>query len=116
MTAAETILEMPMQNKSDFADEIAVRVSPGTVIRRDEPLAKHTTLRVGGPADVCVEPASEADLASGVGLCGARGVPFFVIGRCSNLLVRDGGYLGVVIRLSHAGFSKIEFEGVRLSC
>ena len=116
MTAAETILEMPTQNKSDFADEIAVRVSPATVIRRDEPLAKHTTLRVGGPADVCVEPASEADLAAVVRFCGVRGVPFFVIGRGSNLLVRDGGYRGVVIRLSHVGFSKIEFEGVRLSC
>ena len=116
MTAAETILEMLMHNKSDFADEIAVRVSSATVIRRDEPLAKHTTLRVGGPADLCVEPASEADLAAVVRFCGARGVPFFVIGRGSNLLVRDGGYRGVVIRLSHAGFSKIEFDGVRLSC
>ena len=59
-------------------------------------------LRVGGPADVYVEPASEADLAAVVKFCGARGVPFFVIGRGSNLLVRDGGFRGVVICLSHA--------------
>src|ERR1035441_5859773 len=116
MTGAETILEMPAQNKNDFADEIAVRVSSATVIRRDEPLAKHTTLRVGGPADVYVEPASEADLATVVKCCGARGVPFFVIGRGSNLLVRDGGYRGAVICLSHANFTKIEFVGERLRC
>jgi UDP-N-acetylenolpyruvoylglucosamine reductase len=116
MTAAETILEMPAQNKNDFADEIAVRVSAATVIRRDEPLAKHTTLRVGGPADVYVEPASEADLAAVVKLCGMHVVPFFVIGRGSNLLVRDGGFRGAVICLSRADFSKIEFDGDRLRC
>lgn len=57
------ILENPMRAKENIADELARRVSPATVIRRDEPLAKHTTLRVGGPADVYVEPASEDDLA-----------------------------------------------------
>jgi len=116
MTGAEAILEMPKQNRSGFAEEIAVRVSPATVVRHDEPLAKHTTLRVGGRADVYVEPASEADLAAVVKLCGVRGVPFFVIGRGSNLLVRDGGFRGVVICLSHADFSKIEFDDERLRC
>ena len=116
MTPAETILEMPAQNKNDFADKIAVRVSPATVIRRDEPLAKHATLRVGGPADVYVEPASEADLAAVVKFCGAHGVPFFIIGRGSNLLVRDGGFRGAVVCLSQADFSKIEFDGERLRC
>ena len=58
-----TILEMPAPNRVDIAGELAGCVSRNTVVRRDEPLAKHTTLRVGGPADVYVEPASEADLA-----------------------------------------------------
>jgi UDP-N-acetylenolpyruvoylglucosamine reductase len=116
MTAAGNILEMPKQNKNDFADEIAVRVSPATVIRCDEPLAKHTTLRVGGPADFYVETASEADLAAAMKFCRAHSVPFFVIGRGSNLLVRDGGFRGVVISLSHPDFSKIEFDGDRLRC
>ena len=105
-----------MRAEGHIADELAERVSPATVIRRDEPLAKHTTLRVGGPADVYVEPASEADLAAVVKFCGGHGVPFFVIGRGSNLLVRDGGFRGVVICLSHADFSKIEFDGGRLRC
>jgi len=99
-----------------FADELVARVSSATVIRRDEPMAKHTTLRVGGPADVFVEPASEADLAAIVKLCGEHGIHFFILGRGSNLLVRDGGFRGVVIRLSHPDFSKIEIAGEHLRC
>src|SRR5471032_3257383 len=107
MTPTADILENPMRIEKNIADEIAGRVSPATVIRRDEPLTKHTTLRVGGPADIYVEPASEADLAAIVKFCGACNVPFFVIGRGSNLLVRDGGFRGVVICLSQTDFSKI---------
>jgi len=116
MNATETILAMPAQNKIDMASELAGHVSPATMIRRDEPLARHTTLRVGGPADVYVEPASEVDLAGIVKLCMARGVPFFVIGRGSNLLVRDGGFSGLIICLAHATFSRIEVDGERLRC
>jgi UDP-N-acetylenolpyruvoylglucosamine reductase len=116
MTPPTDILERPMRAGENIAGELAKRVSPATVVLRDEPLARHTTLRVGGPADVYVEPASEADLAAAVKCCGARGVPFFVIGRGSNLLVRDGGFRGAVICLSHADFSKVEVDGVRLRC
>jgi UDP-N-acetylenolpyruvoylglucosamine reductase len=110
------ILEMPAPTKADFAGELAGRVSRETVIRRSEPMAKHTTLRVGGPADMYVEPTSEADLAAIVKFCNARGVPFFVMGRGSNLLVRDGGFRGVIISLAHASFSRIEVDGERLRC
>ena len=48
-----------------------------TVIRRDEPMAKHTTMRIGGPADVYVEPASEADLANVLKFCANHDVPVF---------------------------------------
>lgn len=116
MRAAAAILEMPTRNQPDFADELAGRVSPATVIRRHEPLAKHTTLRVGGPADAYVEPASEPDLASVMKVCGEHGVPFFVIGRGSNLLVRDGGFRGMIICLSHTSFCRIEVAGERLRC
>jgi UDP-N-acetylenolpyruvoylglucosamine reductase len=92
------------------------RVSRDTVIRRDEPLARRTTLRVGGPADLYVEPASEADLASVLRWCGERGESFFVLGRGSNLLVRDGGVRGVVICLAHERFARIELAGERLVC
>jgi UDP-N-acetylenolpyruvoylglucosamine reductase len=105
-----------LEKSMTLADQLAGRVSSATVIRRDEPMAKHTTLRVGGPADVYVEPASEADLAAILKFCSERGVKFFVLGRGSNLLVRDGGFRGVVICLAHPEFSKIEDDGERLRC
>jgi UDP-N-acetylenolpyruvoylglucosamine reductase len=115
MTTVNAILEMP-KSEISAADELMKRVSSATVIRRDEPLAKRTTLRVGGPADVLAEPASEADLASVIKFCGERDVKFFVLGRGSNLLVRDGGFRGVVICLTQPKFSKIEITGERLRC
>jgi UDP-N-acetylenolpyruvoylglucosamine reductase len=116
MTPAANILESPMRIEKKIADELAACVSRATVIRRDEPLAKHTTMRIGGPADVYLEPASEADLANVLKFCADRDVPFFILGRGSNLLVRDGGVRGVVICLAHPHFSKIEIVGERLHC
>src|SRR5690349_10518693 len=92
----------------DLAAELRTRVSPEAVVRRDEPLARRTTLRVGGPADVYIEPASEADLQSAVKFCAEQRLPFFVLGRGSNLLIRDGGFRGVVCSLSQRCFSFIE--------
>jgi UDP-N-acetylenolpyruvoylglucosamine reductase len=110
MTLTADILEMQSQKQ----DGLAGRVSPATVIRHDEPLAKHTTLRVGGPAELFVEPSNEADLAGVLKFCNEQGTHFFILGRGSNLLVRDGGFRGVVISLSR--FDKIEIVGERLHC
>jgi UDP-N-acetylenolpyruvoylglucosamine reductase len=114
MTAVEAILEMP--GKSDFADELVARISRATLIRRDEPLAKRTTLRVGGPADFYVEPADENDLSGVLKFCRAQEMPFFILGRGSNLLIRDGGFRGVVICLSQPTFSQIEITGEKMRC
>lgn len=100
----------------NIAENLAAHVSHATVIRRIEPLAKHTTLRVGGPADVYVEPADENDLTTAVKYCCENGIQFFILGRGSNLLVRDGGFRGVVICLAQVAFSKIEVAGERLHC
>jgi UDP-N-acetylenolpyruvoylglucosamine reductase len=110
------ILTNPVRTEENSADELARCVSKAVVIRRREPLAPHTSLRVGGPADVYVEPASEADLAGVLGFCRERGLPLFVLGRGSNLLVRDGGFRGIVICLAHEQFARIEVEGERLRC
>lgn len=108
----------PVQGKDAAAagrmEDLAL--SPETVVRRDEPLARRTTMRVGGPADWYVEPASEADLAAVLVFCRARELPFLLLGRGSNLLVRDAGFRGVVICLAQAAFSRIEVQGGRLSC
>ena len=114
MTAVEDILEMP--SKPNFADELAARVSSATLIRRDEPLARRTTLRVGGPADFYVEPAGENDLAEVLKFCGGHEMAFFILGRGSNLLVRDGGFRGMVICLAQAAFGQIEIMGAKMRC
>lgn len=106
-----------MRSQADStAAALAERVSSQTVIRRDDPLAKRTTLRVGGPADLYTEPASDTDLAAVLRFCADRKLPFFVLGRGSNLLVRDGGFRGVVICLAQPQFTRIERFGQRLRC
>ena len=75
----------------------------------DAPLAPYTWLRVGGPAEVLFLPEDEADLAGFLAALDP-GVPVMAIGVGSNLLVRDGGVEGVVIRLGR-GFSKVEPRG-----
>ena len=105
-----------MLEASAIAAEIAGCVSNATLLRRDEPMARHTTLRVGGPADVFVEPATEADLAAILKFCAQHAVACFILGRGSNLLVRDGGFRGVVVRLSQPEFSRIVVAGTRLRC
>jgi UDP-N-acetylenolpyruvoylglucosamine reductase len=116
VTQPGAIVEEAVQNREELAPELRRRVSPDTVVRANEPLAKRTTLRVGGPADLYVEPASEADLAAALQFCRERGLKFFVLGRGSNLLVRDGGFRGLVICLAHGNFSRIEIEGERMRC
>lgn len=73
-------------------------------------------MRVGGGADVYVEPASDQELTEVLKICQRLKAPFFVLGRGSNLLIRDGGIRGVVICLSHANFSKVEISGYRMHC
>jgi UDP-N-acetylenolpyruvoylglucosamine reductase len=63
-----------------------------------------------------VEPASETDLAEVLKYCAAEKLPFFILGRGSNLLVKDGGFRGVVVCLAHSHFSRIEVAGERLHC
>lgn len=113
---AAPVMESPQQNTATLAGELAGYLSASSVIRANEPLAKKTTLRVGGAADVYVEPASEADLAAVLRVCSERGENFFVLGRGSNLLVRDGGIRGVVICLAHPNFSAVEIIGDRIRC
>jgi UDP-N-acetylenolpyruvoylglucosamine reductase len=99
-----------------LAQELASLVSAETLVRSHEPLARRTTLRVGGPADLYVEPAGEKDLETVVRFCRARALALFVLGRGSNLLVRDGGFRGVVVCLTQSAFCGIEVVGPHLRC
>lgn len=73
-----------------------------------EPMSKHTTLRVGGPARFWAEPTTEAAFARLVRFARETGLPVFVLGRGSNLLVRDGGFNGLVIHPAGGDFALIE--------
>ncbi len=102
--------------KEQLVAAVSTRLSPGCVLRCDEPLAKRTTLRVGGPADIYFEPVKEADLAAFIRFCAERNLRFTLLGRGSNLLVRDGGLRGAVICLAHPNFSRVEIIDGRLHC
>jgi UDP-N-acetylenolpyruvoylglucosamine reductase len=96
--------------------ELKAAISPDAVLRTDERLAGRTTLRVGGNADFYVEPASEADLTRLLQVCERNRLPFFILGRGSNLLIKDGGIRGLVISLAHPHFSRVEITGYHLHC
>jgi UDP-N-acetylmuramate dehydrogenase len=78
-----------------FVDHLRTRLRGE--LREREPMTRHTTLRIGGPADVWFAPATIADLQEARRLCHAAGVPVMALGGGSNLLVKDGGIRGVCI-------------------
>lgn len=78
----------------------------GDRIRFDVPMSKHTSLRIGGPADALATPADRAELSHLLSLCARHTLPHLVLGGGFNLLVRDAGLDGVVISL--ARFKRIE--------
>jgi UDP-N-acetylmuramate--L-alanine ligase/UDP-N-acetylenolpyruvoylglucosamine reductase len=89
-------------------------MGPG-VAKLYEPLSKHTTMRVGGPAQFWVEPETEEGFARLVRFTTEHGIPLFVMGRGSNLLVRDGGIRGVVAHLARGEFKRLEVHGTHIS-
>ncbi|MDF1657294.1 MAG: UDP-N-acetylmuramate--L-alanine ligase [Verrucomicrobiales bacterium] len=81
------------------------------VIRLYEPMRKHTTMKVGGPAQFWIEPTTVPGLGRIVRYCADSGIPLRVVGRGSNLLVRDGGIPGVVVNPVRGEFAEIHAEG-----
>jgi UDP-N-acetylmuramate dehydrogenase len=83
-------------------------------IRLNEPLSRHTTWKIGGPADLLIIPTSDEELEAALRLCARHGVPWSVLGRGSNTLVSDKGVRGAVIKLGQ-GFDDVRFDGDRVS-
>ena len=107
-------------------------VIPRERIIFDEPLKKHTTFRVGGPAKIFALPENAGEIISLVDYAKTEGIPFFVMGNGSNLLVSDNGYDGLIIKIGDnqssitvedehinaeagAKLSKISAEAIRAS-
>lgn len=76
----------------------------------DEPMSRHTTFRIGGPADYFVMPRSTNEIKDTIALCKKAGVPYYILGNGSNLLVGDKGYRGVVIQI-YKNLNEIRTEG-----
>lgn len=76
----------------------------------DEPLANHTTWRIGGPADLLIQPKDKESLIKVLQIIHRHEIPWSVIGRGSNLLVRDRGIRGAVLKVTE-GLSHCEFRG-----
>ena len=98
-----------------IAEQLQAIVGEEGDVRLYEPLSKHTTLRVGGPAQFWVEPRTEKVFAEVIRFCRDGNLPLFVMGRGSNLLVRDGGIRGVVVHPFGGDFDKIEINGCEIT-
>lgn len=86
---------------------------PGQVYAK-EPMFQHTTFHIGGPADIFIEPYTTADLRKVILYAQEKNIPLYFIGAGSNLLVRDGGIRGIVIKIGRY-LSEIKIEGVTVT-
>lgn len=91
-------------------NEIEEFIVDKTNIKYDEPMANHTSFKIGGPVDCFVVVNSEKELIQVIKYLKNNNIPFFVMGNGSNLLVSDKGIRGVVIKLGDE-FKKIEYSG-----
>lgn len=91
--------------------DAALREAVSGSVRRDAPLAAHTTLRVGGPAAALVRAETTDDLVAVARVCAEQARPWLIVGRGSNLLVADAGWPGVAVTLGR-GFRGVDVDAV----
>ncbi|MBP6923101.1 MAG: UDP-N-acetylmuramate dehydrogenase [Veillonella sp.] len=89
------------QNNIDALKSVLLTELPETRVRESERLAEHTTFKIGGPADIFVEPVNMHELSFVLKSIHDSGIPVTVIGCGSNILVKDGGIRGAVVSLRH---------------
>jgi UDP-N-acetylmuramate dehydrogenase len=78
-----------------------------------EPMSRHTTFRIGGPADYFLLPDSCQKIAGILEICREEELPYFILGNGSNLLVSDAGYRGVIIQI-YRGMNQVEVTGTTI--
>jgi len=89
-----------------FLEKLRAAVSGAVLF--DEPLSRYTSFGVGGKADAIIFPKNSEELSRAIACLGEEAVPFMPVGKGTNLIVRDGGYRGVVISLSGLHDLRIE--------
>ncbi len=82
-------------------------------VKINEPMNRHTTFRIGGPADYFLTPSSPEELKKIIRICREDNLPYFILGNGSNLLVSDEGYRGVIIQL-YRNYGEITVEGTEI--
>lgn len=92
----------------DFYEKLR-HILPEDCVKTEEPMSRHTTFRIGGPAKYYARPKTKEQLARTAMLCAGEKVPWYVVGHGSNLLAGDQGYDGVI--LSTEGLSQCRAEG-----
>ncbi len=85
------------------------------ILQRNEPLSQHTWLRLGGPAQYFVTPRTEAELLEVITTCRSQQLPIHILGSGSNLLVREAGVQGVVVRVVEPLLGEVRIEGTSLT-
>jgi UDP-N-acetylmuramate dehydrogenase len=97
-----------MQMQDETREEVKSLIKG--MVSFDVPMARHTSLKVGGNADVLAFPQDETDLRKILQLAGERIIPYYILGRGTNVIVRDGGLRGIVISLCR-GFKEVAIIG-----
>jgi UDP-N-acetylmuramate dehydrogenase len=98
-----------------MADGVLHHLEPfRDIVKPHEPLAPYTNLKLGGPAEALVQPRSREELAALLKLCSEKKIPVRILGGGCNILVRDEGVSGVVLRLSEPAFTRVDVEGKRI--
>ena len=87
----------------------------GSLVQEDAPMAKFTSFRAGGCADLLVQPQNIKELQDVLQVLQEEGCPHMVLGNGSNVLVKDGGYRGVIVKLG-SGFDHVAVEGNVIRC
>ncbi len=91
---------MDDRQKAELWSALRLAVPKGDLVT-DAPMSRYTSLKLGGPADVLVELSSVSQAAQVLQIAARRGVPVYVIGNGSNVLVKDGGVRGLVLRVGN---------------
>src|SRR5438046_5969291 len=107
---AKTAAKAPPKRAPAAAPPPAPKVKFRGRVLENEPLARYTTYRIGGPARYLLAPADADDVAKALDLADERGLPWIALGLGSNLLVKDGGFPGFVIRMGK-GLDRFEMKG-----
>lgn len=103
---SETVERGRIMDSYRFVDELK-NLTTGKILT-DEPMANHTTWRIGGPADVMLFPQTSEEIVNALRLAFKYKIPFYVLGNGSNLLVKDKGIRGLVINTSRKNDVKVE--------